>query len=50
MEKIIKAFKDYVRVNESNNTVEIFNEYGVKMRLEVDAETLAEFKKHYPSF
>lgn len=50
MEKILEAFKDHVRVNDSNGTVEVYNEYGVKMRLEVDKETLAEFKKHYPSF
>lgn len=50
MEKILEAFKDHIRVNESNKTVEIYTEYGVKMRLEVDAETLAEFRKHYPSF
>ena len=50
MEKIIEAFKDHIRVNYSNKTIEVYNEYGVKMRLEVDAETFAEFKKHYPTF
>ncbi|MBP5471011.1 MAG: hypothetical protein J6Z11_17410 [Candidatus Riflebacteria bacterium] len=50
MEKILEALKGHVRVNESNNTVEIYNEYGTKMRLTVDAETLAEFKANYPSF
>jgi len=50
MDKILEAFNGHVRVNDSNNTVEIYNEYGVKMRLTVDAETLAEFKAHYPSY
>ena len=50
MEKILNAFEGHVRVNESTKTVEVFDEYGVKMRLTVDAATLAEFKKHYPTF
>ena len=50
MEKILKALDGHVRVNESNSTVEIFNEYGVKMRLVVDEATLKEFKDRYQSF
>jgi len=50
MDKILKAFDGHIRVNESNKTVEVYNEYGVTMRLIVDEETLAEFRKHYPSF
>ena len=50
MDKILKAFEGHVRVNDSNKTVEVYTEYGVAMRLIVDEETLAEFKKHYPSF
>lgn len=50
MDKILKAFEGHIRVNDSNKTVEVYTEYGVVMRLTVDDETLAEFKKHYPSF
>ena len=50
MEKILKAFEGHIRVNDSTKDVEVFNEYGVMMRLKVDEETLAEFKKHFPSF
>lgn len=50
MDKIIESLKGHVRVNESNSTVEIYNEYGTKMRIAVDAETLAEYKKNYPSY
>jgi len=50
MDKILEAFKDHIRINESNKTVEVYTEYGVAMRLVVDEETLAEFKKHYPVF
>ena len=49
MEKILEAFKGHIRVNDNTKDVEIFNEYGVKMRLAVDAETLDEFKKHFPT-
>ena len=50
MEKILKALDGHVRVNTANNTVEIFNEYGVRMRLVVDEATLKEFKDRYQSF
>ena len=50
MDKILKAFDGHIRVNLSNSTVEVFNEYGVVMRLAVDEETLAEFKERYPLF
>lgn len=50
MEKILEALKDYVRVNTNNNTVEIYDEFGVKVRLQPDAETLEEFKANFKSF
>ena len=50
MEKILKAFDGHIRVNEANKTIEVYNEYGVKMRLTVDEETFAEFEKHFPKF
>ena len=50
MEKIIEAFKGHVRVNDANKTIEVFDEYGVKMRLVVDEKTYAEFLKHFPKF
>jgi hypothetical protein len=49
MEKILEALKGHVRVNDNTKDVELFNEYGTKMRLQVDAETLDEFKKHFPT-
>ncbi len=50
MDKIIEAFQGHIRVNETMGDIELFDEHGVKMRLKVDAETLAEFKKHYQVF
>ena len=50
MEKILEALKGHVRVNKNTQDVELFNEYGTKMRLKVDAETLNEFEKHFPTF
>lgn len=50
MEKIKEALKNYIRVNTANNTVEIYDDYGVKARLVVDAETLEEFKANFKSF
>ena len=50
MKKILEAFDGHIRVNTANNTIEVFNEYGVVMRLTVDEETLAEFKERYPLF
>ena len=50
MDKILKAFEGHIRVNDSMKDIEVFNEHGVVMRLAVDAETLTEFKKHYPTF
>lgn len=48
MDKILNAFKGHIRVNGANGTVEIYNDYGVKMVLKVDTDTLNEFKKVYP--
>ena len=50
MDKILEAFAVRIRVNDYNKTVEVHAEFGVAMRLIVDEETLAEFRKHYPSF
>lgn len=50
MEKILEAFDGHIRVNTANHTIEVFNEYGVKMRLTVDEDTYNEFKDRYPSF
>jgi len=51
MELIIKALEGYIRVNTTLNTVEVFDEYGVKMVLRnLDNETLEAFKKHYQTY
>ncbi len=50
MEEILRAFEGHVRVNEATGTVEVFDEYGVKMRLTVSAEALEAFKNRYPTF
>lgn len=50
MEKIIESLKGKVRVNTSDNSIEVFDEYGVKMRLKVDEATMAEYKKHFPTW
>lgn len=50
MEKIIEAFKGHVRVNDSTKDIEVFDEHGVKMRLNVSEDTYAEFLKHFPKF
>lgn len=50
MEKIIEAFKGHIRINDSTKDIEVFDEFGVKMRLKVDAETLEAFKKEFPTF
>lgn len=48
---IVAALDGKCRVNESNNSVELFDEYGVKMRLSnLDGNTLAAFKENFPSF
>lgn len=50
MEKIIETFKGHIRVNEATKTIEVFDEYGVKMRLEVSEDAYAEFLKYFPKF
>lgn len=48
---IVAALDGKCRVNESNNSVELFDEHGVKMRLSnLDGNTLAAFKENFPSF
>lgn len=45
---IVRALKGHVRVNESNKTVEIYNEYGTKMVLrDLDDETFNAFVDQY---
>ena len=48
--KILETLKDYIRVNDADKTVEIYDDYGVKMKLPVDAETLKAFKAEFRSF
>lgn len=48
---IIKALKNHVRVNLSNKTVEVYDDYGVKMRLQnLDEETFKAFKDEFQNF
>ncbi len=47
---IVKALEGNIRVNTSDNTVEVFNEHGVKAKLHVSQEVLNEFAKAYPSW
>ena len=48
--KILETLKGYIRVNDADKTVEVYNNYGVKMKLHVDAETLEAFKAEFRSF
>lgn len=50
MEKIIESLKGNVRVNTSDNTVEVYDEWGVHMKLKVDEATMAEYKKNFPTW
>ena len=51
MTEIINALKGHVRVNTTLNTVEIFNEYGVKLVLRnLDAKTLKAFADEYETY
>ena len=44
---IIKALKGKIRVNTSNQTVEVFNEYGTRMVLrDLDTATYEAFKNN----
>ena len=48
---IVEALKSNVRVNVSNKTVEIFDEYGVKAVLRnLDENTFEAFKETYQNF
>lgn len=48
---IVRALKGHVRVNVSNNTVEIYNEHGVKMVLrDLDEMTFLAFKDTYQNY
>lgn len=50
-ELIVNALKGHVRVNETLGTVEIFNDFGVKMVLrDLDETTLEAFKDNYPTY
>lgn len=45
---IIEALKPFIRVNESNNTVEIVNDYGTALVLkDLDEVTLNAFKETF---
>ena len=48
---IVEALKGHVRVNETLGTVEIFDEFGVKMVLRnLDEFTLEAFKERYQTY
>lgn len=48
---IVEALRGHVRVNTSNKTVEIFNEYGTKAVLkDLDNATFAAFASKYQNF
>jgi len=50
-ELIVEAFKGHIRVNETLGTVEVFDDFGVKMVLrDLDKTTLEAFKEHYQTY
>ena len=50
-ERIINELRDYIRVNESTKTVEVYNEYGVKLVLrDLSEETYKAFANAFPKF
>ena len=50
VEKVLEALKNYVRINDATRSVEIYDDYGVKVRLYPDDETFAAFKANFRSF
>ena len=49
--EVVEALRNNVRVNNSNNTVEIYDDYGVKMVLrDLTPEQLDAFRKNFRSF
>ena len=49
--KIVEALKANVRVNTSTKSVEIYNDYGVKVVLtDLDADTYAAFESSFVNF
>ena len=50
-ELVVDALRNNVRVNESTNTVEIYDDYGVKTVLtNLDEDTIAAFKAKFRTF
>ena len=48
---LVEALKDHVRVNVTTKSVEIYDEYGVKLVLrDLDEETYETFKKLFVNF
>jgi hypothetical protein len=48
---IVQLLKDHIRVNTSNKTVEVYDEYGVKMRLtNLSDEAFEAFASKFQNF